>query len=878
MIGLRLRRVRRATLLALLVGLVTAGSIVTPAAANDTTPSPAATTQSDELNVMTFNLRYASNTPPNAWPQRRPVTKLLLEAEAPHILGTQEGLHQQLLDILADLPEYYDSIGQGREGGTAGEAMQVFYDTRRLTALQVGHYWLSDTPDVVGSKTWGGCCPRMVTWIKFQDELNGDQFYFINTHLEAYDALTRTLSADLILQRMKLLDPNLPIVMTADFNEPGQRGGTVYDQLVTNGPLQDTWTAAAERSTFYGTFPNYGPLNPNGAKIDWILTSPGVRVPSAKINTFSSGGQFPSDHLPVQAVVDLPDVEDIQTAQVFTTPGVAPAMPSTAVPVYWDGPRGALPVTWELPGEDAWSSPRTVAVNGVATDSLGREYPAEAEVVVDTLLTTEPARAKTFAGGQPALPQQVDAVGTIGRAVARPVTWDAVPPGAFDEPGVVTLTGRADAGAGTTLPATVRVQVTAPAEENAALAAGTTSTATYTESGYSAGNLINGSGTDKGWSNWRSGPKNTSDTITITLPEERTITHVATDFYRDGRDSYPASVRIQARDAQGTWADVSGEVTVPSGGTTGPIVDVPITPTVTDAVRVVMTARTEMYITISEIMVYANTPGRSADATAAAISIDGAVLPEFGSETLAYERPVRTELPTITAVATDPYAAAVVTQATLEGRTATVAVTSEDGTQTRTYTVEFVNVDPSVTATAAPADWGTAATVSVTVAASGLPISGSVELREGDMVRGSATLSGGVATFTLPVGLALGDHAMTVAYAGNEFLNPAEAGLTVTVDGPAAWSAATIYQAGDEVTFGGQVYQASRYARAHRPGDVSGPWQLLAMTEDGVTIWTASRIFQAGDIVTHDGRIYQARVFARGQQPGAVNGPWTLIG
>jgi endonuclease/exonuclease/phosphatase family metal-dependent hydrolase len=267
--------------------------------------APAGAQQRSDLHVMSFNLRFASDTPPNSWPERRPVMRRLLNDELPHLIGTQEGLYQQLRDIQSDLPARYDSIGQGRDGGSHGEAMQIFYDSRRLDPLEYDHYWLSDTPDVVGSQTWGGCCPRMVTWIRFLDRRTGGQFYAVNTHFEAFDATARAKSADLLLQRMKEFDPDLPVVVTGDFNEAAAVGKTVYDKLVTNGPLDDSWETAEERSALYATFHGYRPLTPNGQRIDWILTTPGARVTKASINTFEKNGQYPSDHLPIEAWLHL---------------------------------------------------------------------------------------------------------------------------------------------------------------------------------------------------------------------------------------------------------------------------------------------------------------------------------------------------------------------------------------------------------------------------------------------------------------------------------------------------------------------------------------------------------------------------------------------
>ena len=268
--------------------------------------APAASAKASDLHVMSFNLRFASDTPPNSWPERRPVVKQLLQRERPDIIGTQEGLYRQLRDIQADLPKYYDSIGLGREGGSRGEAMQVFYDSRRLEPVEYDHYWLSDTPNVIGSQTWGGCCPRMVTWIRFLDQRTGKEFYVLNTHFEAFDAIARSNSADLVIQRLAEFEQGLPVIATGDFNEPAREGETVYDLLVSNGPFDDTWVTAKRRSKLYGTFHGYEPLTPDGDRIDWILTSPGIATRKASINTFQRGGQFPSDHLPVQAVLRLP--------------------------------------------------------------------------------------------------------------------------------------------------------------------------------------------------------------------------------------------------------------------------------------------------------------------------------------------------------------------------------------------------------------------------------------------------------------------------------------------------------------------------------------------------------------------------------------------
>ncbi|MBZ9639296.1 endonuclease/exonuclease/phosphatase family protein [Streptomyces sp. PSKA30] len=290
------------------LGLKTAlaAAVALPLSSTALSPSPASAEVSAGLHLeaMSFNLRFASTSEPNSWAVRRPVMRELLRRERPHVIGTQEGLYQQLQDIEADLGPHHDWIGTGRAGGSRDEFMAIFYDTRRLAPVEYDHFWLSDTPDVIGSNTWGGGSIRMVTWVRFRDLRDaGREFYFLNTHLDNRSQDARARAAALTVQRIAGLDRSLPLLVTGDFNVAAHKN-PVYDTMLGAG-LVDTWEKAAERSALYGTFHGYRPLTPDGDRIDWILATPGVTVHRAEINTFSADGQFPSDHLPVQASLTL---------------------------------------------------------------------------------------------------------------------------------------------------------------------------------------------------------------------------------------------------------------------------------------------------------------------------------------------------------------------------------------------------------------------------------------------------------------------------------------------------------------------------------------------------------------------------------------------
>jgi endonuclease/exonuclease/phosphatase family metal-dependent hydrolase len=280
--------------LSLLASLI-AGPLWTTAA-DEPSKAPAGT-----LCVMTYNLRYASATPPNAWPQRRPLMKELILKHSPDIMGTQEGLAGQLKDLAEDLPGY-SWIGVGRDDGKEkGEFMAVFYRTARLEPLATNYYWLSDTPEVPGSTTWGNKNRRMVTTIRFRDLQTSREFYLLDTHFDHEIQMAREKSAELVRKRVEALSTALPILLIGDFNAAAGQN-KAYHLLVDDGFFLDTWKLAKERrGEGLDSFNGFKQVRNNNVRIDWILTRGKVSVDAEEIDTFSRDGQFPSDHCPVIA-------------------------------------------------------------------------------------------------------------------------------------------------------------------------------------------------------------------------------------------------------------------------------------------------------------------------------------------------------------------------------------------------------------------------------------------------------------------------------------------------------------------------------------------------------------------------------------------------
>jgi endonuclease/exonuclease/phosphatase family metal-dependent hydrolase len=283
----------------LLLVLGTLAAALRAGQSNATSPAPVPPLT---VRAMSFNLRFAATQPPNAWPDRRPVVRQLIEQTAPDIIGTQEGIYAQLRDIATDLP-VYDWIGLGREGGNRGEFMAVFFRKDRFEPVAVDHFWLSDTPDRIGSITWGHKYQRMATWVRLRERASGREFYVWNTHLDHEVETAREKAAGLIRDRIAALDPTVPLLLTGDFN-CAAGASRAYEILTRDAGLTDTWTMTSTRvNDGLNTFHNYEPPLRDGVRIDWILARGVPTVENVGIVDFHQGDQFPSDHFPVVADV-----------------------------------------------------------------------------------------------------------------------------------------------------------------------------------------------------------------------------------------------------------------------------------------------------------------------------------------------------------------------------------------------------------------------------------------------------------------------------------------------------------------------------------------------------------------------------------------------
>lgn len=247
------------------------------------------------LSVMSFNVRLPlASDGANAWDKRRDLFVATIAREAPDIIGTQELWAIQGNYVVEHLPRY-GWFGIDRRGGHADEHMGIFYRRDRLKLIGRGDFWLSDTPAVPGSISWGNLYPRMVSWGRFETLAGHRRFIVYNTHFpyRDEDGPARAKAAAALLARIGA-DSGEPVILTGDFNT----GPDSVPHALLTRILADAWTGARRRTGPEATF--HGFTGRSDRRIDWILTR-GFAVQGFHTVTTHRGARYPSDHFPVVA-------------------------------------------------------------------------------------------------------------------------------------------------------------------------------------------------------------------------------------------------------------------------------------------------------------------------------------------------------------------------------------------------------------------------------------------------------------------------------------------------------------------------------------------------------------------------------------------------
>lgn len=255
--------------------------------------------------ILTFNLRINTNhDKENAWPYRLNSIITYLRDKKPLIICTQEGLTGMLSDLENNLANYkYIGVPRSNDKVNA-EYNAIFYDSNLLRVRKSETIWISETPNIPHTKSFGSSLPRIITYAEFYF-INKPSLRFrvYNTHLDHQSEIARNEGAKLIRSLIKEHSEkeNLPLLITGDFNATTNDDCLYYlkhfASLVHANDL-------IEKENYGTTFHDYkGTIE--GLPIDHIFTNDLVKIDKVLIFNQKVNGKYLSDHYPIEIYIEF---------------------------------------------------------------------------------------------------------------------------------------------------------------------------------------------------------------------------------------------------------------------------------------------------------------------------------------------------------------------------------------------------------------------------------------------------------------------------------------------------------------------------------------------------------------------------------------------
>ena len=294
------------------------------------------------MRVGTYNIRCITEKDEGerSWRDRRNdffahVRKLDLD-----VFGLQEVTAGQYREIEKEFSDYAFA-GRFREAKDfVGEAVPVYYRKSRFDLEKSGTFWLSETPEEPGSKSWGTAFPRVCTYVILRDKASGRRFCFANAHTDHVSEEAREKGMLLVVERMKKFGEGAPIVFVGDHNcreteAPAKAVSQILKDAiyVTKTPPKGPWrtctgwrwrdqeVSAVDMLKLPANVRNARKGSPDadkaanggyewvdcGSKIDYIYVSPDITVETYETFADPRPGKkcYHSDHFPIAADIAL---------------------------------------------------------------------------------------------------------------------------------------------------------------------------------------------------------------------------------------------------------------------------------------------------------------------------------------------------------------------------------------------------------------------------------------------------------------------------------------------------------------------------------------------------------------------------------------------
>lgn len=242
----------------------------------------------------------------NGWQTRKYVCERVMKRLRADIYCLQEVTAGQYADMCRMFPGYFvfgypgpemDALPDREYHGIAKNL--VMFSRKRYELVGAGVYWLSETPLVGGSMSWGTARARHVNWVRLRDRRSGREFRVLSVHLDHISQEARLAQAGALLDETGQYPASVPQILAGDFNS--KPSNPVARALADTG-----WTDATVQANGGDTLgfsyhgfrgEDYKPKKGMPGRIDFIyLKGTGIRALESVLEKDRIGGKYPSDH------------------------------------------------------------------------------------------------------------------------------------------------------------------------------------------------------------------------------------------------------------------------------------------------------------------------------------------------------------------------------------------------------------------------------------------------------------------------------------------------------------------------------------------------------------------------------------------------------
>jgi endonuclease/exonuclease/phosphatase family metal-dependent hydrolase len=240
-----------------------------------------ALTSTDQIKVMSFNVRGNSASDPQTMEQRQGNIRQIIVDNTPDVFGLQEFSENNFENWFMPQMATLGYSVYFNESAGLGSPKVIFYKTSRFTLQGSGTFLIDPL--------------RTGTWVILLDNVNSNKYFFCNSHWSPEaDNNERIANAQAVITAVQTNNPDgLPEVVFGDFNSAP--GTTQISNLKNALGVADALGDSDGDPTFHGWDAT------GDAKIDWLMCNKNFAYTSFQVITTSYGGFWPSDHWPVMA-------------------------------------------------------------------------------------------------------------------------------------------------------------------------------------------------------------------------------------------------------------------------------------------------------------------------------------------------------------------------------------------------------------------------------------------------------------------------------------------------------------------------------------------------------------------------------------------------